>query len=404
MRILLFLKRGAGTSPCQKIEMLFRFITITTPTTKEKLSIPRKSQTKNQMALPVFQSMSSAEDQRNFLALLITAIYAMVVILTLFSFPTKNEKTKKTTDTTTPAPIKRAKIGRKCPGAPKPKRQRIGASPDIIPLAPRKLFDDIVCEDTDDKQCPDAPFKVVTKKRRTGCDETYNVATELIFDDIDTDDENKVCPDAPIKSKNLTKKFVLSKDDAVKIKFKFADIRTKPSKNDKFSAETQELMDAYKPSQMNDYAKINFMTTIHIIAQMFDITNPNRVIFNLDEQSIRKYHNDLVAFYRHIENLNYNKIVLPHAGTGQYTVRDSPTGDKYMLVDELSNAVMGIMIRNEQLVSALNTIYKKNKRSWTIVPDNYAKSCELCREIQMMSKRLHRELSNNMNKTSWADW
>lgn len=359
------------------------------------------------MALPVFQTMTSVEDQLNLLALVITAIYAMVVILTLFAYPEKNKKTKKTTDatdTTTPAPIKRPKVGRKCPGAPKPKRQRIGASPDITPIVPRKLFDDIVCEDTDDKQCPDAPFKVVSKKRRTGSDETYNVATELNFDDIDTDDENKVCPDAPIKTKNTTKKFDLSKDDAVRIAFKFADIRTKPSKNDKFSAETQELMDAYKPSQMNDYAKINFMTTIHNIAQMFDITNPNRVITNIDAQSIHTYHNVLVQFCRYIENLNYNNIVLPHAGTGEYTVRNSPTGEKYMLVDELSNAVMGIMIRNDQLVSALNAIYKKNKRSWTIVPDNYAKSCELCREIQMMSKRLHRELSNNMNKTSWADW
>lgn len=361
------------------------------------------------MALPVFQTMTSAEDQRNLLALIITAIYAVLVIITIFSYPDNNNKTKKINDssdtTTTPAPTKRSKVGRKCPDAPKPKRQRVCTSPAISPLAPRKLFDDIVCEDTNNKQCPDAPFKVMSKKRRTGNNETYAVATELIFDsDNDNENENKPCPDAPRKTKNTNKQFVLSPNDAIRIAFNFADIRTKPSKNEKFSAETQELMDTYKPYQLNDFAKIKIMTTIHNIAQMFDITNPNRVITNIDAQSIRTYHNVLVNFCRSIENLNYNNITLPHAGTGQYTVRNSPTGEKYMLIDELSNAVLGVMIRNEQLVSALNAIYKRNKRNWNVVPETYSKSCEMCREIQMLSKTLHRELSKNMNKTSWADW
>lgn len=415
MRILLFLKRGAGTSPCQKIELLFCFISITTPTTKAKLSIPRKSQTKNQMAIPVFQSMSSAEDQRNLLALLITAIYAMVVILTLFAYPEKKQpqnspvkkhtKKKSTAATTTPVKRQLKTSARKCPAAPKSKRQRLATDADTpaAKLVPRKLFDDIVCEDTVNKQCPDAPFKVVSKKRRTGCTETYNVTTELIFDDADTGAENTPCPDAPRKPKRA-KKFVLSKDDATRIAFKFADIRTTPTHKDKFSPETLEMLNSFKQYDSDQYSVLSLTRKLAASADSFDITNPKREMFGLNESAIREYRNSLIAMFKYMENLNNNNIVLPHAGTGELTERNGGISNPYVLVDRMSNAVFGIMVKNTQLVAALNNIYKRNKHNWQVVPDTFAKSCEMCREVQMVSKMLHRELSNNMNRTSWADW
>jgi hypothetical protein len=312
-----------------------------------------------EMAIPVFHMTTTIEDQRNLLALIITAVYAVVVMLTLFSYPEKKTKTESKTDdkkTETVTPVKRSKVGRKCPDAPKPKRQRMDMSPVMTSLEPRKLFD--VAENVEQVEQAD-------------------VSDEETFTIVSSKKNKKVCPGAPLK---------------------------KAKKEENSNNMIAYSSDIVTHSGIKSLAYITLLSSINKEAQQYDITNSNRNKLSLTNEDIKSYLNSLVWMYGKMSCLNKNNIVLPHAGTGKFSCANSDDGKPYMLIDRLSNASFGITRINSQLVSILNQTYKKQKKTWTVVPESYEVACRMCREIQIVSKMLHREISQNMNMTSWADW
>jgi hypothetical protein len=355
------------------------------------------------MAIPVFITEMTMEQQRNLLALVISSLYVIVVVLTLFGYPEKTEtktetetKTATKTATNTITPVKRSKIGRKCPNAPKPKRQRMDMSPVMsATLEPRKLFDDVAenvehVEHVEHAVVSDVEsFTVVSSKKNK--------------------QNKKVCPDAPLKKAKKQENKVDVSDVATKLSLRFADIRTKPSAGEKLSEETSNNIVAYSSdivahSGVKSLAYITLLSLISKEAQKYDITNPNRNKLSLTNEDIKNYLNSLVWMYGKVSCLNKNNIVLPHSGTGELTKNNDSNGKPYMLTDLLSNASFGITLINSQLVSILNQTYKKNKKTWSVVPQSYEMACRMCREIQIVSKMLHREISLNMNMTSWAEW
>lgn len=311
------------------------------------------------------------QDPRVLVGLILTALYGIIVAFTIFAFQEKT--TSKTTDQKTPT--KRANKSPICPGAPKPKRQRVECSPKLSSVS-RRLFADAVVAETDAAlECPGAPMKQHTAP--STIEDIKSVSTVLQFA------EDQIAG--------------LKTTDTIPAQAPVVDIRTRPDRDELLSAETETICSFYKPESNLSCIE----NCLSADADTIDFTNPDRKKPDVKVVSIINYILTLNRLLKNLQVLNDNDIALPHAGNGVSTTRDD---DEYLLVDKLNNAVLNAEVMNRQLSSILVNDFNRYKTSWETIPKKYVEVCQLSREAGIIARYLQQELSYNMNLTSWADW
>ena len=363
----------------------------------------------SKMALPLFVNCNDLLTcpVKNHLinGIILTVIYGVIVFLILTAFPDKTDvKSKTATATNTPSK-KRTKTP-VCPDAPRSKRQRINNSAIFSNSIARELFP----EDKTEKICPNAPIK---QKRRTNLVRTKSLSTirELFAEDNITG-----TPNAPIKqkaTKNVNSELIgslanklnfaddqiagLKATDVITNPIDISDIRTRPDNHEQLTSETSVICSFYKPG--NTIQEIT--NTLSNDADTIDFTNPDRKKPDVNKTAIINYLLTLNRMVKNLQMLNRSAIALPHAGTGETTTR---TDKQYFLVDKLMNATVNADVMNRQLSAILLNDYNRLKYTWTTIPKTYVQVCQLCREVAIMSRLLHKELSDNMNLTPWSEW
>ena len=353
------------------------------------------------MALPLFvncNDIMTCPVQNHFInGVILTVIYGIIVFLILTAFPEKTANIVKT-------PSKKRTKTLICPDAPKPKRQRINNSPILSSSVARELFP----EDKMEKVCPNAPIKQKKKINHFARSNSLSTIRELFAED------NIATPAAPTKQKNITKNDItdsvatklnfaenqvagIKTTDVIAKPIEIADIRTRPDNHENLTPETILICSFYKPTMTVQ----EIQNTLSTDADTIDFTNPNRKKPNVNTHSVINYLLTLNRMVKNIQKLNNLGIALPHAGTGNTTTRKDA---HYFLVDKLMNATVNADIMNRQLSAILHNDYNRLKHTWETIPKKYIQVCQLSREVAIMSRILHRELSHNMNLTPWSEW
>ena len=337
--------------------------------------LPQENTHNLKMALPLFvncNDLLTCPVKNHFInGVILTVIYGVIVFLILTAFPDKtNVKSKTATETKTPSK-KRTKTP-VCPDAPKSKRQRINNSTIFSNSVARELFP----EDYTEKICPNAPIKQKTTK---------NVNSELI---------------GSLASKlNFADEQIagLKATDVITKPIDISDVRTRPDNHEQLTSETSVICSFYKPG-----STIQEITqSLSNDADTIDFTNPDRKKPDVNKTAIINYLLTLNRMVKNLQTLNRSAIALPHSGTGETTTR---MDEQYFLVDKLMNATVNADVMNRQLSAILLNDYNRLKYTWTTIPKTYIQVCQLCREVAIMSRMLHKELSHNMNLTPWSEW
>ena len=312
----------------------------------------------------------------------------------------------KTKTTATKTPSKKRTKTPACPDAPRPKRQRINNSPLLSSSVVRDLFP----EDKTEKVCPNAPIK---QKKTANIVRSNSLST---IRELFAEDDITSTPNAPIKQKKVTEaENVITDSIATKLNFaedqvaglkttdvitkpiEIADIRTRPDNHEHLTPETNVICSFYKPGPTTK----DIVDALSADADTIDFTNQNRKKPDVNKTAIINYLLTLNRMVKNLQTLNHSAIALPHPGNGETTTRKD---EQYFLVDKLMNASVNADVMNRQLSAILLNDYNRLKYTWTTIPKTYVQVCQLSREVAIMSRILHRELSYNMNLTPWSEW